>query len=157
MIEPITAAVDVPLSPLAAYRRFVDELDAWWPRAYTWSGEALERIVMEGRPGGACSEFGPHGFRCDWGRVLDVEPGAFVTFSWQIAPTRAPAPDPARASRVHVTFAALPAGGTRVTLVHEGFERHGEGAAAYRAAMADAAGWPWILEQYATRDPSSPW
>lgn len=151
MIEPITVAVDVRADPLRAYRCFVEEFDAWWPRPYTWSGDVLVRMVMDARAGGLCSELGPHGFRCDWGRVLEVEPGVRLTFSWQIAPTRAPEPNPERASRVRVTFAPHPDGGTRVTLEHDGFERHGEGAAEYRAAMAAAAGWPWILQQYADR------
>lgn len=151
MIAPILVSVDVRVDPLQAFHGFVDELDAWWPRAYTWSGEVLERIVIDARPDGLCSELGPHGFRCDWGRVLTVEPGVALTFSWQITPTRAPEPNPERASRVRVTFAALPDGATRVTLEHDRFERHGEGAAEYRAAMAADSGWRWILQQYAIR------
>lgn len=147
MIAPIVVSVDVPVEPLRAFTGFA-ALDAWWPRAYTWSGDVLERMVMELRPDGLCSELGPHGFRCDWGRVLTVEPGVALTFSWQIAPTRAPEPNPDRASRVRVAFDALADGGTRVALEHDRFERHGEGAAEYRAAMAAAEGWPWLLRQY---------
>ena len=150
MIEPIEVSVDVPVGPLRAFAGFA-ELDAWWPRAYTWSGEALERMTIDLRPGGLCSELGPHGFRCDWGRVLTLEPGVELTFSWQIAPTRAPEPDPDRASRVRVTFAAHEDGGTRVTLEHDLFARHGGGAAEYRAAMAAPAGWPLLLRHYADR------
>jgi hypothetical protein len=38
--------------------------------------------------------------------------------------------------------------GTRVSLRHRGFERHGEGASAYADAMGSPQRWPYILERY---------
>jgi hypothetical protein len=36
-----------------------------------------------------------------------------------------------------------------VTLTHRDFERHGEGAQAYRDSMAAPQGWPYIMERFA--------
>ncbi len=114
---------------------------------YTWSQEALAAIGIEPRAGGSCFELGPHGFRLDWGRVLAWEPPSRLVFSWQIGPTRVPEPDPARASEVAVHFEPAD-GGTRVALVHRAFERHGDGAEDYRAAMYSEPGWDYILGRY---------
>ena len=39
--------------------------------------------------------------------------------------------------------------GTRVSLIHRGFERHGEAAGAYADQMGSEDGWPYILERFA--------
>ena len=60
-----------------------------------------------------------------------------------------PEPDPDRAGEVEVRFEPDGGDGTRVELVHRGFERHGEGAADYRAAMDSEQGWDFILGRFA--------
>jgi uncharacterized protein YndB with AHSA1/START domain len=148
--ESIRITVSVPWAPAEAFRRFAGELGRWWPREYTWGGAALEAIGIEPRAGGLCSERGPHGFRCDWGRVLTWEPPERLVFTWQISPHREPVPDSARASVVAVRFVPRGEdGGTEVTLEHAEFERHGAGAADYRAALASPQGWPYILGRFA--------
>ena len=94
----------------------------------------------------ACFELGPHGFRCDWGRVTVWEPPHRLVFRWQIGAQREPVPDPQRASEVEVRFAD-----GEVRLEHRGFERHGPDAENYRAALASEQGWPYILGRYAAR------
>jgi uncharacterized protein YndB with AHSA1/START domain len=148
-IEPVRVPVVVQGDPAAAFELFGEGFGGWWPREYTWGRDALEWIGLEPRTGGRCYERGPHEFHSDWGRVLAWEPPRRVVIAWQISPRREPEPDPARASEVEVRFEANGAGGTRVTLVHRQFERHGEGAAGYRDAMASDQGWPWILRRYA--------
>jgi uncharacterized protein YndB with AHSA1/START domain len=138
----------VPAPPDAAFRTFAEDFSHWWPAEYTWSGPVLEWIGLEPRAGGACFERGPHGFRCDFGRVLRWEPPHLLTFSWQIDPNRTPQPDPEKASEIEVRFVEEPAGGTRVEFEHRGFDRHGEGAEGYRAAMDSSQGWDYILDRY---------
>jgi uncharacterized protein YndB with AHSA1/START domain len=140
--------VAVGLPPGAAFRLFTEGFGRWWPRDYSWGGEALLDIGMEPRPGGACREIGPHGFRCDWGRVTGWDPPRRVAFTWQVGFDRTPLPDPSMASEVEVTFA--PAGArTEVVLRHHGFSRHGAQAEAYREGMAGPHGWPLILARFA--------
>ena len=139
-----TASVRVDLDPARAFERFTDGMGRWWPPEYTWSQETLEAI---GIADGLCFERGPFGFTCHWGRVLTWDAGARLVFTWQISPTRVPEPDPARASTVSVVFTA-DGDGAMVSLTHSGFERHGEGADDYAAAMGSPQGWPYILERY---------
>lgn len=147
-VEPVRQAVRVAVPARDAFAAFVDGFGHWWPREYTWSGESLEAIGIEPRPGGACWERGPYGFRLDWGRVLAWEPPHRLGFSWQLGMDRLPIPNPSQASVVEVRF--TPHGTeTAVELTHEAFGRHGADGAAYRDAMAAPQGWPRILERYA--------
>ena len=149
MDETIRHTVTVPLEPAAAFRLFSEQLDRCWPREYTWGQDVVEAIGIEPRVGGLCFERGPHGFRCDWGRVLTWNPPHRVAFTWQISPRREPVPDPARASVVELLFEDSGAGATQLSLEHRAFERHGSEAAEYRAALASPQGWPYILRRFA--------
>lgn len=131
------ASVEVPAAPHEAFVCFAD-VAAWWPAELTWSQDALESLEIEPRVGGLCRERGPGGFTCDWGRVLEWEEGRRLAIAWSIGAGREPVPDPERASRVSVTFSPA-AGGTRVDVAHDRFERHGPGAEGYREAMEQ--GW----------------
>ena len=146
--DAVRAVTTVRAAPAEAFARFTDGLADWWPADYTWSQAVLETIAIEPGEGGMCFERGPHGFRIDWGRVLAWEPPHRLVFTWQIGPHRDPVPDPAAASEVEVGFSAAE-GGTRVTLEHRGFARHGEEGEAYREAMGSEAGWPLILDRFA--------
>lgn len=148
MIEPVHVSVIAPLATPRAFDRFARELHAWWPREYTWSQDVLHDIGVEPERGGLCFEIGPHGFRCDWGRVLDWEPPALLRLAWQISPRREPVPNPLHASRVTVSFTPNAGGHTTVAIVHDAFERHGGDAPEYRAAMASPHGWPSILQRF---------
>jgi uncharacterized protein YndB with AHSA1/START domain len=145
---PVRVTVNVPASVDRAFAFFTDSFSSWWPREYTWSQDALNRIGIEAREGGLCSEYGPNGFRCDWGRVLVWDPPQQLVLSWQLSPDRQPEPNPAKASEVDIRF--LPQGDSScvLELQHRGFERHGAGGGAYAAAMGSDEGWPKILHRY---------
>jgi uncharacterized protein YndB with AHSA1/START domain len=145
----MTHTITIQLPPDAAFGRFTDGMGAWWPPEYTWAQQTLDAIAVEPHEGGRCYERGPHGFTCDWGRVLTCEPAERLVFTWQISPQRVPQPDPARASVVEVRFSAEGEAATRVELDHRDFERHGEGAESYRAAMDSPQGWPLLLKRFA--------
>jgi uncharacterized protein YndB with AHSA1/START domain len=147
-IDPIRQDLELSVPVERAFALFTQHLALWWPREYTWGQDVLEEIGIEAREGGRCYEVGPHGFRCDWGRVIGWEPPRRLSLTWQISPRREPQPDPAQASTIEVVFAAPRPGVTRMTFEHRDFERHGAGAREYRDAMASPQGWPWILERY---------
>lgn len=140
------AGITVPLRPAAAFDAFATVRD-WWPPAFTWSRGVLQDLAIAPHEGGLCSEWGPHGFRVDWGRVLAWEPPERITLAWQIGADRVPTPDPADATTVDVTFGEVPAG-TTVEVAHSGFAALGEAGGPYRRAMADE-GWPHILRSFA--------
>jgi uncharacterized protein YndB with AHSA1/START domain len=139
----ISESVNVGVTPERAFEAFTD-LQSWWPREYTWSRDVLDEIAIEPREGGRLFEIGPHGFHCDFGRVLAWEPGRRLVFTWQIGPQREPEPNPERASEVEVRF-----GDGRVELEHRGFERHGEAGEGYAAALGSEHGWRYMLGSYA--------
>ena len=146
-VDPLEASVHVELAPELAFERFTAGFGAWWPAEFTWSQIGLlEWIGMDGRVDGLLSERGPHGFRVDWGRIVEWEPPTRLAFLWQIGADRVPVPDPARASTVTVTVEA-DADGSRVRVVHDAWQRHGDGAQDYRDQFQQA--WPMALERFA--------
>ncbi len=157
---PIRHEITVDVPPGDAFAAFSEGMNAWWPRDFTWSGQALERIAIEPRPGGFAHEIGPGGLRLDWARVMAWEPPHRLALSWQVGPDRVPEVSPANASHVELQFEAVGAGRTRVSLVHDGWERHGEGGADYRDKFDVNRVWSRILEAYAAavmpRD-EAPW
>lgn len=154
-MEPIRRSVVLSRSTREAYVLLTDRLSDWWPRDFTWSRERLAAIVIEPFAGGRCYERDSEGFTCDFGRVLVADPSERVVFRWQIAPSRAPEPDPAKASEVEIGLYALGPSSTRVDIEHRSFERHGEGAEAYRAGMEQ--GWDVLVEHLARAPaPSGP-
>jgi uncharacterized protein YndB with AHSA1/START domain len=143
----LRSALRVPVPAERAFAAFTAGLAQWWVKEYTWSGpDALAEIGIEPREGGMAYEIGPHGFRSDWGRVVVWQPPHRLVFCWQIGPDRAPVPDPAKASEVEVRFTPEDGDGTRVEVEHRGFDRHGEAAEGYRAALT--AGWQELLSRY---------
>ena len=101
----------------------------------------MEDITIEAREGGRCHETGPHGFSCDWGRVLDCEAPRRLVFTWQISPDRTLQSGPERSSEVEVTFEETESR-TRVCVEHRAFERHGDEGEGYRQALGSEHGWP---------------
>jgi uncharacterized protein YndB with AHSA1/START domain len=146
--EPVRQSVTVPVPVGQAFGAFAD-LARWWPREYTWAADTLQDIGIEPSEGGHCFERGPHGFTCHWGRVLVWDPPTRLVLAWQIAPDRAPEPNPAKASEVEVGFLPSGSGSTRVDLEHRAFSRHGDAGDTYRQALASPEGWPLILGRYA--------
>lgn len=144
-MEAIIKEVIVGVDTQKAYHNFVNKLNEWWPREYTWSQEALEEIRIEGRENGKCTEIGPYGFRCDWGRVTGIVENESISFKWQISPKREPVPNPDKASEVKVDVIKDVNSPTILRLAHYNFENHGEGADEYRKMMDSEQGWDYIL------------
>ena len=118
-------------------------------RVHVGAARRSSAIGIEPREGGHCSEHGPHGFRCDWGRVVTCEPpGADrVHVADQRAARAAAGPGAGEPRR-----GPLRAGrrrDARHRSSHRHFSRHGEGADAYEAAMSSPQGWPLLLERFA--------
>ncbi len=146
--DAVRRTVMAAVSADRAFGVFTDGLATWWPREYTFAGDALETIGIEPRAGGRCFERSADGHIREWGRVLAWDPPRRLVFSWQISPARTLEPDPAKASEVEVRFVAVGPAATRIDLEHRGFARHGAGGAGYRAALDAAEGWTYILERY---------
>ena len=147
MCLPIMRQVLLPVrSSKQAFEKFVD-FSTWWPKEYTWSKDVLKTVGIEARKGGFCYEESIHGFRLNWGTVIQWDPEKTLIFLWQIGPNSVPEPNPEKASEVQIDFVAEEAR-TLLKLEHRNFERYGEQEAAYRAAMDSEYGWDYLLARY---------
>jgi uncharacterized protein YndB with AHSA1/START domain len=139
--------ITVNASPERAFAFFTERFDAWWPRSHHIGSADMHEAIVEPRPGGRWYERGTDGSECDWGEVLAWDPPHRLVLSWHLDCDWSYDPDPARASEVEVTFA--PAGaGTRVELVHRGFERHRSGGDELRESVGGPGGWGGLLTLY---------
>lgn len=147
-LDDLTASTSVRVQLEGAFDLFTAGFGTWWRREFSWSGpDLLEEIGMEEREGGFLYEQGPGGFRLDFGRILTWTPPRRLLFTWQIDADRVPQPDPAKASEVDLTFGTVDENETLITVTHGKWERHGNGAEAYREQFAQV--WPYALERLA--------
>ena len=144
----INLELTVPVTADQAFETFVKEINSWWPKEYTWAGEVLDKIEIETFKNGRCFERGPHGFECDWGRVIVYDPPNRIVFTWQIAPDRVPEPNPEKVSEIEVLFVEKGKTETQVKFEHRNFEKHGDNAESYKQALNSSQGWHYILNNY---------
>jgi uncharacterized protein YndB with AHSA1/START domain len=137
-------------APIAhAFKIFTERFDSWWPRTHHIGKVEPYTAILERREGGRWFERGADGSECNWGRVLVYSPPTCVAFSWHLDSTYAYDPDPAKASRVEVTFHDEGNGKTRVELVHSQLDRHGADWEKIRDSVGSMGGWVGIMEKYA--------
>ncbi|CAG0954713.1 hypothetical protein BURK1_00392 [Burkholderiales bacterium] len=136
-LAPIEIDLVVPCNAQRAFDYFTRDIGRWWPLAtHSCAEDDAVAVAFEPCVGGRLVETARDGTTHPWGTVFAWEPGQRVAFSWH------PGRDPATAQRVDVSFRAVPAG-TRVTLVHGGWEALGERAAAAREAYL--GGWATVF------------
>jgi uncharacterized protein YndB with AHSA1/START domain len=145
----VRKSIIVNASPAQAFKVFTERFDAWWPRTHHIGKVEPFTGILEGREGGRWYERGADGSECEWGRVLVYSPPSRVALSWHLGPNFAYDPDPAKASRVEVSFHDEGGGRTRIELVHSQIERHGAGWEKIRESVGSAGGWGGVLEQFA--------
>jgi len=139
--------VNAPLTH--TFKVFTEHFDKWWPRPHHIGKVEPYTAVLEPREGGRWFERGHDGSECDWGRVLVYSPPTRVALSWHLDATFAYQPDPAKASRIEVSFFDEGGGRTRVELVHSELDRHGAGWEKLQEAMESPGAWAGTLEQFA--------
>lgn len=143
ILPPVRRSVVVPWRPEAAFRRFTTEIGAWWPLAtHSLGGERAVTCRFGEGVGDEIAEEQRDGTRCVWGRILVWEPPARVRFTWH------PGEPEEHAQEVEVRFA--PEGeGTRLELIHSGWERRGAKAKSVRRAYN--LGWVYVLQHFEAR------
>ncbi|HWA56453.1 MAG TPA: SRPBCC domain-containing protein [Gemmatimonadales bacterium] len=142
-LPPIHKTITVPWSQDRAFQRFTAELGSWWPaHAYSVGQARVRRCALEGRVGGEIYEEWQDGSRHVWGTVQVWDPPSRVAFSWH------PGREASTAQSIDVRFS--PAGaGTRLDLVHSGWEHYGADAA--KAHRGYPLGWTHVLNCWAGR------
>jgi hypothetical protein len=141
--EALRKSIIVRWSQEEAFRRFTSGIASWWPvRSHSVGGDRTETVVFEGRVGGRIYEKIRGGQESTWGTLLAWEPPSRVRFTWH------PGRSPEGAQEVEVSFVPLSLG-TRLELVHTGWERLG--VLGPRARKAYAIGWAYVLRVWADR------
>jgi len=148
-IPPVRVEIDVTVAPETAFRAFTTDFDRWWPRTHHIAAVEMAEAVLEPRPGGRWYERGTDGSECEWGEVLEWDPPRRLVLSWNIDGTYTYRAGLEHASRVTVSFTPLDAGGTRVELVHDEFERHADGATLRVGVGSPDGGWGAMLPRFA--------
>ena len=138
-IGPLVVEFDVATNVEHAFTVWVDQLDRWWPKGKTVSGDDLLRIILEPTVGGRIYELGRDGDEHDWGRIVAWEPPTRLAFMWHLFF------DPSEATDVSITFRPS-ATGTAVRLEHTGWDRLGQGAEERRTNTILA--WDFLMARY---------
>lgn len=140
-IPPIEKSIVVPWDPESAYRRFAERIAEWWPlETHACEPEEAETCAIEPRVGGRLYESTKDGTEHLWGTVTAWDPPRRLAFTWH------PGRPAATRQDVELTFTPVEEG-TRVDLIHTGWERLGKKAEETRARYVP--GWDLVLGHYA--------
>ena len=137
----VRKSVTVPLAPADAFRLFTERMATWWPLAtHSVYWTEATGVMVEPRIGGRIYETTDDGRTSEWGVVSAWSPGVRFATSWY------PGNEPELATQVDVTFSPTPDGGTRVDLVHTGWEARGT--EAVKLASGYDTGWDFVLGRF---------
>lgn len=137
MMDPVVKELTIPAEPGTVFRRFTEELERWWPLdTHSVFLEDSASVRMEAGAGGRIVERSRSGEESEWGRLIEWDPPRGLAFTWH------PGRDVSTAQRVEVRLEAAE-GGTRLRLVHSGWEALGEDALETRAGYD--TGWDPVL------------
>jgi uncharacterized protein YndB with AHSA1/START domain len=143
VLTPIRKTIVVSWDQARAFRRFTQEIGAWWPlRSHSVGQERSETVVFGEGLGGRIVERVRGGEDCTWGTVTAWDPPRHVAFTWH------PGDDRERATLVELTFEPLPKG-TRLVLLHSRWEALGT--LAPMARRGYPIGWAYVLRLWADR------
>ncbi|HEX8681781.1 MAG TPA: SRPBCC domain-containing protein [Ardenticatenaceae bacterium] len=134
--KTITVRCDVE----TAFRIWTEQMNSWWPKGHSRSGNPSTTVLMESQIGGRIYERTPEGVEHDWGRVIVWNPPRHYAYHWYLGS------GPEQPTRVDVHFIAQEDGHTRVDVSHQGPQLIGE-LWSSRSSVFDAA-WEAVLAAY---------
>jgi uncharacterized protein YndB with AHSA1/START domain len=143
-MDPIRKQLFVRCDVQRAFDLYTTGTDTWWPlethsRHGEVDGAKVERIEFPTGSGLPILEHLSTGDALPWGEVLEYDRPHRVVIAWK------PNANPNPSTEVEVTFTAE-GEGTRVELVHRGWERLGALAEEGRADYD--TGWDFVLGRY---------
>jgi uncharacterized protein YndB with AHSA1/START domain len=124
----------------AAFRTWTEQINAWWPKGHSRSGNPGTTVFMERRAGGRIYERTPEGVEHDWGEITAWDPPGHFAYHWYLGS------GPGQPTLVDVHFVAQEKGGTRVEVSHRGPELIGD-LWSRNASIYDAS-WENVLAAY---------
>ncbi|HSK97081.1 MAG TPA: SRPBCC family protein [Euzebyales bacterium] len=138
-MTPLELEFTVACPPAHAFDVWTTRTSLWWPSGHSVSADPDLEVVIEPRPGGRIFERTPAGVEHDWGEILDWQPPARLRYLWHLRRDRDDA------TEVEIRFDALD-GGTRVRIVHRGWERLGAAGPEWRDR--NRQGWAGLLPHF---------
>jgi len=138
-----TVTVSAPVE--RAFDVFTRGIETWWPLAthsigVSRGGGTPQELHLELREGGRFYEV-TDGEEHSWGSVLAYEPPRRIVLEWHVNPENP-------ATEIEVTFTPEGAG-TRVAVVHSGWERFDDPMGETRSSYDGENGWNTVLGLYA--------
>ena len=139
-IQPVVKEISVPLAREQAFALFTEGIAGWWPLAtHSVAGSNAVGCHFEPRAGGRLLETAADGTQHVWGTLLAWEPPVRLVVTWH------PGRQADTGQELAVSFS--PEGdGTRVRLVHTGWERLGD--VGPRERDDYDPGWDYVLSRY---------
>lgn len=134
----IRKEIQVGLPVERAFELFTAGIADWWPRET--HSLANGQLTADWRVGGLIVEETSDG-RFEWADVLELDPPSSFRLRWRVSPEKPP-------TEVAVSFAPA-AGGTRIELVHSGWEVFAD--RADEEFQGYTSGWDAVLSQYVGR------
>jgi uncharacterized protein YndB with AHSA1/START domain len=140
VIEPLRILFDVGCPPERTFELWTARTSMWWPTTHTVSARPDVEVVIEPGVGGRIFERTPEGDEHDWGQVTIWEPPSRISYLWHLRQDRADA------TEVEITFAPSEGDGTRVSIVHRGWDRLGSHGPECREL--NQRGWAGLLPHF---------
>lgn len=141
-LSPIYREFDVSCSVEHAFDTWTRRIGLWWPLAgHSVSHEDAASVRIEPMLGGRIIETTRDGEEIVWGTVNQWQPPNRFGYLWHIGEE-----DAAEATEVTITFTALDAERTRVTITHGGWERAGPARGPKR--RANERGWDGVISAF---------
>lgn len=128
--EPVRQSVHVDCPIDEAFQLFTERVSEWWPLANSSvGGDDAESCEIEPWVGGRVLERTRSGQEHEWGSVTAWDPPGRLEFTWH------PGAAPDSGQSVEVEF-EVEADGTRITVIHTGWEFAGIQASALTSSFA---------------------
>ena len=138
----ITKSVTVHCNLATAFRIWTEQIDLWWPKSHSISGNANTEVIFETKVYGRFFERLPDGTEHDFGRVLVYEPPYRLIYHWYIGSSQQ------EPTRVEIRFSETNHNQTRIDIEHRGPEYIGD-LWPTRAARFNI-GWDVVLRNFAS-------
>jgi uncharacterized protein YndB with AHSA1/START domain len=138
--EPLRITVEVGCPPERAFELWTAHTSTWWPASHTVSARPGLEVIIEPGVGGRIFERTPDGDEHDWGQVTDWEPPRRLAYLWHLRQDRADA------TEVEITFSDEGDGGTRLSIVHRGWDALGARGPDQRER--NQRGWDGLLPRF---------
>jgi Activator of Hsp90 ATPase homolog 1-like protein len=137
----VRRSVPVRCTPEHAFPVFTERMSDWYPlEGHSIFDDRESTVVWEGRVGGQVYELSSSGEKGVWGTIVAWDPPQELAMTWH------PGRGEETAQELRVSFTAE-GDGTRVEVVHTGWERVGPD---FRARMIGyEKGWSAVLDDFA--------